>query len=313
MAAISAVLALVPASGRVVASRDVYGGTHRLMTRLLAPGGMRFAWVDATRLDAVEAALAEPADLLYLESPSNPTMAITDLAAAAALGRARGALVVVDNTFLTPYLQRPLALGADLVVHSMTKFLGGHSDAIGGAVVTSSEELGARLAFVQKTAGAILAPFEAFLILRGLKTLPVRLARQEETARLLATALAADPRVRRVLYPGLPGHPGHAVQRRQADGFGAVLSIDLGSGAAAAAFVAALELARLAESLGGVETLVGHPATMSHPSLDAAEREAAGIGDGLVRISVGLEDEGDLRADLDRGLAAAVAGDIGSP
>ncbi len=305
MAAISALLSLVRSGEKVVASRTVYGGTYRYFSRVLDRTGIEFRWIDSTNLDAVAAAVDERTRLVYLETPTNPLMEITDLAAVAEIAHARGALVAVDNTFLSPYLQKPLTLGADVVVHSATKFLNGHSDCLGGLLVSRSPELAEWLAFVQKSAGAILGPFDSFLILRGIKTLGVRMERHEANTRQLVHLLSHHPAVRKVLYPGQPEHPGHAVHCRQARGFGGVLSIELGSFARAKAFLEALRLFALAESLGGVESLASHPALMTHASMPAEAREGLGITDGLVRLSVGIEEVDDLLVDVDQALAAA--------
>ena len=304
MAAIQALLTLVQAGEHVVASRDVYGGTYRFFTHVLERYGLRFSWVDTTSLDAIAAAMEERTRLVYLETPTNPLMEITDLAAVAELAHARGALVAVDNTFMSPYWQRPLELGCDVVAHSTTKFLNGHSDSIGGVLVAKRQEEGDWFYFVQKSAGAVMSPFDAFLVLRGIKTLPVRMERHEHSAHAIAAFLADHPKVEKVLYPGLPTHPGHAIQQRQAGGFGAMISFDLGTFDAAKRLLDALEVMSLAESLGGVETLISHPATMTHASVPAERRRELGLGDGLVRISVGIEDLDDLLGDLQRGLAA---------
>ncbi len=304
MGAISAILSYVRTGERVVASRTVYGGTYRYFSRVLDKTGIEFVWVDATDLAAVEAAMTPNTKLLYVETPTNPLMEITDLAAAAEIAHRHGALLVVDNTFLSPYFQRPLEHGADLVFHSSTKYLGGHSDVIGGVVVTARPEDGEWLHFVQKSAGAIPGPFDCFLVMRGIKTLAVRMPRHEENAHRLVEFLTQHPKVRRVLYPGLPDHPGHAIHQRQASGFGAMITFDLGSLEAARSFLNGLELMYLAESLGGVETLISHPASMTHASVPPEVRAATGITDGLVRISAGIEDIGDLLADCEQGLAA---------
>jgi cystathionine beta-lyase/cystathionine gamma-synthase len=304
MAAIQCLLTLVKSGEHVVVSSNVYGGTYRFFTHVLERYGLRFSWVDTSSLDAVAAAMEERTRLLFLESPTNPLMEIVDIAAAAEIAHRHGALVAVDNTFLSPCLQQPLALGADVVVHSTTKFLNGHSDSLGGALVAKRREEGDWFYFVQKSAGAVMSPFDAFLTLRGIKTLPVRIERHEHNARALAALLADHPKVQRVLYPGLPTHPGHDVQQRQAQGFGALITFDLGSHAAAKALLDRVEVMSLAESLGGVETLISHPASMTHASVPPERRAALGIGDGLVRISVGLEDLADLRDDLERALAA---------
>ena len=304
MAAIQSLLTLLVSGDHVVVSRNVYGGTYRFFTQVLERYGLRFSWVDATSLEAIDAAMEERTRLLFLESPTNPLMEITDLAGAAEIAHARGALVAVDNTFLSPALQQPIALGADVVVHSTTKYLNGHSDAVGGALVAARHQESEWFYFVQKSAGAVMSPFDAFLVLRGIKTLPVRMERHEASARRIAAFLVDHPKVRRVLYPGLPEHPGHDLQQRQAKGFGGMITFDLGSYDAAKAMLDRLEVMSLAESLGGVETLISHPATMTHASVPPERRAELGIGDGMVRISVGLEDVEDLLGDLAHGLEA---------
>ncbi len=304
MSAIAALLTLVQAGEHVVCSQNVYGGTYRFFHHVLERYGLSFSWVDSTDLDAVEAAMTASTRLVYIETPTNPMIEVSDIAAIAGIAHERGARMAVDNTFLSPYFQRPLELGADAVVHSTTKFLNGHSDSIGGALVTAREDDAEWFAFVQKSEGAILGPFDSFLVLRGLKTLAVRMERHEVNGRAVAEFLNEHPKVRSVLYPGLPDHPGHEVQKRQASGFGALISFDLGSQAAAKTVLDRLEVLSLAESLGGVETLISHPATMTHASVPAERRAELGIGDGLVRVSVGIEDSADLIADLERALAA---------
>jgi cystathionine beta-lyase/cystathionine gamma-synthase len=305
MAAINATFSLLKSGDHVVASQNVYGGTYRLADGILKRFGLEFSWVDTTSLSAVEAALRPSTRMVFIETPTNPVLTVTDIAGCAALCRRSGALLVVDNTFMTPYWQRPIPLGADLVVHSTTKYLNGHSDSVGGAVVAAREEDGERLHFVQKSAGAILSPFDSWLVMRGIKTLAVRMERHEQTARAVAGFLAGHPKVVRLNFAGLPSHPQHELARRQARGFGGMISFDLGGYGEAKAFLDALRLCALAESLGGVETLISHPATMTHASVPPDERRRTGITDGLVRISVGLEDAEDLIADLERGLAAA--------
>jgi cystathionine beta-lyase/cystathionine gamma-synthase len=304
MAAISALLTLVKAGEHVVVSQDVYGGTYRFFTQVLERYGLRFSWIDATSPEAIEAAMEPQTKLLFLETPTNPLMQITDLAAAAEIAHRHGALVAVDNTFLSPYLQQPLLLGCDVVVHSTTKYLNGHSDALGGVLVAKDRAQGDWFYFIQKSVGGVMSPFDSFLLLRGIKTLPVRMERHESNARTIGAFLADHPKVQSVLYPGLPDHPGFAIQQRQAKGFGAMISFDLGSYDAAKRCLDRLEVMSLAESLGGVETLISHPATMTHASVPAERRAALGIGDGLVRISVGIEDCDDLLADLRNGLDA---------
>jgi cystathionine beta-lyase/cystathionine gamma-synthase len=303
MAAVQAVLTLVKAGQRVVVSDNVYGGTHRLFTKVIANYGLEFAFLDASDPGALERE-AGRFDLLWIETPTNPLLKICDVRALADLAHRRGAILAVDNTFMSPFFQRPLDLGADLVVHSTTKFLNGHSDSVGGVAVARREEHAEWLRFVQNAGGAILSPFDAFLVLRGTKTLHLRMPRHEENARAVASFLVRHRDVRRVYWPGLPDHPGHAVHRGQASGFGALVSFDLGSVEAAARVLARVRLCSLGESLGGVETLVSHPATMTHAGYTQAERDALGITSGLVRISVGCEDASDLVADLDQALSA---------
>ncbi len=304
MAAISTLMTLVKAGEHVVLSRNVYGGTFRFMTQVLSRYGVEAAWVDTTDLKNAERAWTPRTRMLYLETPTNPMMEVSDIAGAAQLAHDRGAVLAVDNTFLSPYLQRPIEHGADVVVHSTTKFLNGHSDSVGGVLVSTRPQDAEWFAFVQKSVGAILSPFDAFLVMRGIKTLAARMERHEANGRAIAAHLAARPEIRSVLYPGLPSHNGHELQKRQAAGFGSMISFDLGSFAAAKAFLDRLRLASLAESLGGVETLISHSASMTHASLSAEERRKLGITDGLVRISVGIEDVEDLIADLDQALEA---------
>ncbi len=305
MSAIAAVLGLLKAGDRVLLSENVYGGTFRLLDAVLADFGMTYTLTDTTNLAALEAAFTPDVRALLVESPANPLLTVTDLAAAGQIAHRHGALYIVDNTFMTPYLQRPLALGADIVVHSATKYLGGHSDLVAGLVVTRDEAIAKRLAFLQNAAGAVLGPFDAFLLHRGIKTLAVRMDRHVENAERLAAFLSEQPAVKRVYYPGLPGASGAAVQHKQASSGGAMISFDLADEGAARRFFSALRLITLAESLGGVESLVCHPATMTHASIPAARRRAIGIGDGLVRFSVGIESFEDLREDLSRALRQA--------
>lgn len=304
MAAIATLMTSLRAGDHVVASRTVYGGTYRFFTKILERFALEFSWVDTSDLDAVAAAFRPNTKMLYLETPTNPLMEITDIRAASALAHGRGAKVVVDNTFLSPCLQRPLTLGADYVVHSTTKFLNGHSDSIGGVVICREAVDGEWLAFASKSMGAILSPFDSFLIMRGIKTLPVRMERHEANARSIVERLVASPKVERVFYPGLPSHPGYQIQAGQASGFGAMIAFELGSYAAAKRLLDRFEVMSLAESLGGVETLISHPASMTHASIPPEERAKIGITDGLVRISVGIESLDDLLADLERGLDA---------
>jgi cystathionine beta-lyase/cystathionine gamma-synthase len=303
MAATQAVLTLVKSGQRVVVSDNVYGGTHRLFTKVLAQYGIDFAFLDASDPEAF-AARAGRFDLLWIETPTNPLMKVCDIERLAAVAHGQGAVLVVDNTFMSPFFQRPLALGADLVVHSTTKFLNGHSDSVGGVAVAKEARHAEWLRFVQNAAGAILSPFDSWLVLRGTKTLHLRMPRHEQNARAVAPFLRSHPRVRRVFWPGFPDHPGHAVHARQASGFGSMISFELGSLEAARALLGRVSLCSLGESLGGVETLISHPATMTHAGYTQAERDTLGITNGLVRISVGCEDAADLIADLEGALAA---------
>jgi cystathionine gamma-lyase len=306
LAATHAVLSLLSAGDRIVVGHDVYGGTYRLLDKVLRRWGLRFAVVDTTDLDALRRALAEPTKLVWFESPTNPLLDVSDVAAVCAAARAAGALAVVDNTFATPYLQNPLALGADLVVHSTTKYLGGHSDVVGGAVVTRDAPTAERLRFLQNAIGAVPGPLDCFLVLRGIKTLALRMERHCDGAERVAAWLGAHPRVRRVFYPGRPDHPGHEVAKRQMRRFGGMVSVDLdGDLEASRRFASSTRLFALAESLGGVESLLDHPATMTHGSIPREERLKSGFTDGLLRLSVGLEDVDDLIDDLDRAFRAA--------
>ncbi len=302
MAAISTLLTLVKSGEHVVCSRNVYGGTYRFFSQILENYELEFSWVDSTDLAAVRDAMRHNTRMVYIETPTNPMMEITDIAGAAEIAHAGNALLAVDNTFLSPRFQRPLSLGADVVIHSTTKFLNGHSDSLGGVLVSSRAEDAEWFAFVQKSVGAILSPFDSFLVLRGLKTLAVRMDRHEASGRAVAEFLDTHPKVQRVLYPGLASHPGHDLQRRQATGFGALITFDLATYGAAKSFLDSLQVMSLAESLGGVETLISHPASMTHASVPAAEREKLGITEGVIRVSVGLEDVGDLIADLEAAL-----------
>jgi cystathionine gamma-lyase/cystathionine beta-lyase/cystathionine gamma-lyase/homocysteine desulfhydrase len=304
MAAIQAITTLLKAGDHAVVSRNVYGGTYRLFTQILERYDLSFSWVDATDVAKVEAAMTPKTKLVFVETPTNPLMEVSDLRAIAGVAHERGALLAVDNTFMSPYFQRPIELGADMVVHSTTKFLNGHSDSVGGVLVTSREEDAEWFRFVIKSAGAILSPLDSFLVMRGIKTLAVRMERHEANARTLAAFLADHPKVRTILYPGLPDHPGHELQQRQATGFGALITFDLGGHEQAERFLNELRVLSLAESLGGVETLISQPATMTHASVPEAVRNELGILPGMVRMSVGIEEVDDLQADLDRALAA---------
>ena len=304
MAAISSLMTLVRSDEHVVASQNVYGGTYRLFEQVLDRYRLAVSWVDTTDIEAVESALRPETRLLFVETPTNPMMDVTDIRRVADAAHGVDALLAVDNTFLSPCLQRPLSLGADIVVHSTTKFLNGHSDSIGGVLISSRQEDADWFAFLQKSVGAILSPFDSFLTLRGIQTLDVRMQRHEENTRAIAAQLEAHPEVGKVHYPGLADHPGHELQKRQASGFGALIAFDLGTYQRACVFLDAVKVLTLAESLGGVETLVSHPASMTHAAVPPAELEKLGIGPGLVRVSVGIEDLADLEADIEQALAA---------
>ena len=305
-AATTAVLLTLKSGDHVVVGDDVYGGTFRIFDKVLKPFGIEATFLDMTDPARVRAALRSATRLVWVETPSNPMLKIIDVAEVADVAREKGIPVAVDNTFATPMLQRPLDLGATLVVHSTTKYLNGHSDVVGGAVLTRDDAMAERLHFLQKSVGGVPSPFDCYLVLRGLKTLGVRMKRHVESAQVLAAWLAAHPRVSRVHYPGLPTHPGHALAARQMKGFGGMISFELaGTLDQAAAFLRALRIFACAESLGGVESLAEHPAIMTHASLPPEARKAVGIGDGLIRLSVGLEDARDLIADLEVGMAAA--------
>ena len=299
---------LVPAGGRIVAPHDCYGGTYRLFDAWRRRGERDVEFVNFADEAALRAALSRPAALLWIETPSNPLLRITDIEQVAALGHAAGARVVVDNTFLSPAWQQPLALGADVVVHSTTKYLNGHSDVVGGAVVARERGVHDELAWWANCLGLTGSPFDSFLTLRGLRTLHARLEHHGRNAQALAEWLSGEQGVSRVYYPGLSSHPGHDVARRQQRGFGAIVTLELAGGLAAVrAFCEGLEYFSLAESLGGVESLVAHPATMTHAAMDPAARARAGLTDGLIRLSVGIEALEDLRADLAAGLARSRA------
>jgi cystathionine beta-lyase/cystathionine gamma-synthase len=304
MAAITAVSTFVKSGEHVVCSNLTYGGTYRYYTKIQARYGVDFTFVDTADENAVRRAMKSNTKLLHLETPTNPMMTLCDIPLLSQIAHERDALVVVDNTFASPYLQKPLALGADFAVHSTTKFLNGHSDSVGGVVVAKNPEHVEWLAFVQNGSGAILSPFDSWLVLRGVKTLAVRMERHERNAREIARFLADHPKVKKTFYPGLPDHPQHELARRQMKGFGGMISFDLGSFEAAQALLSRVRLCSLGESLGGVETLISHPATMTHGSIPEEDRETLGIRMGLVRISVGIEDVEDLLADLTQALEA---------
>lgn len=302
MAGIDAVFRLLRPGDHVVVSEAVYGGVFRLSTQLLVHFGLEFSFVDTSSADAVLLAFRPNTKMLYIETPTNPTLRVADIAALAKLANQRNITVVVDNTFLSPYLQRPIELGAHIVVHSMTKYLNGHSDSTGGAVVLTRPEDAEKIYFIQRSAGAGLAPMDCFLISRGIKTLAVRMLQHNANGLTVARHLDAHPKVRKVNYPGLANHPQHEVARRQQKGPGGMLSFELGSLEAARRFLNNVKLCSLAESLGGVETLISLPALMTHASMPPEVRERVGITDGLVRLSVGIEDAEDIIADLDQAL-----------
>jgi cystathionine beta-lyase/cystathionine gamma-synthase len=304
MAAINAICTMLKSGDHVLCSDNVYGGVPRLFNQILANFGLEFSYVDTSDLNAVERAIRRNTRLLYVETPTNPLMTISDIAAISRLAHKRGAEVVVDNTFMSPYFQQPIGLGADMVVHSTTKFLNGHSDGLGGVVVCTRQEQADQLAFIQKSAGAILSPFECWLILRGVKTLAVRMEQHDRNGRAVAEFLARHKKVKRVFYPGLREHPQHELAKRQMWGFGSMITFESGSLGNAKKMLRKVRVCSLAESLGGVETLISHPATMTHAALGEKGRKAIGLTDGMVRISVGIEDAADIIADLDQALAA---------
>lgn len=307
-AATTAVLLTLKTGDHVVCGDDVYGGTFRIFDKVMKQWGLSSTSLDMSDPAKVAAAIKPNTRLIWLETPSNPMLKIFDIAAIADVAKKAGVMLAVDNTFATPMLQRPLDLGATMSVHSTTKYLNGHSDVVGGAVLTSDDALAERLHFLQKSVGGVPSPFDCYMVLRGLKTLGVRMRQHVEGARGIAEFLSKHEQVKRVYYPGLAGHPGHAVGARQMRGPGGMISFELDGGLqAASAFLKALEIFACAESLGGVESLAEHPAIMTHASLPAEARAALGIGDGLIRLSVGIEDASDLRKDLETGFAAARA------
>ncbi len=299
MAAIDAVMKLLTAGDHVVVSDDVYGGTYRLFEKVLARFGLSFTWVDASDPDNVLRALRPETRMIWAETPTNPLLKLVDLAALAEIARERKVLLAIDNTFATPYLQNPLSLGADLVVHSTTKYIGGHSDVVGGFAGTNSADLHQTLKFHQNAIGAVPSPFDAWLTLRGVKTLALRMREHERNARLVAGALAEHPMVARIYYPGLPSHPQHELAKRQMRGFGGIVSFVVKGDLATTRSVArGVRIFSLAESLGGVESLMCHPAVMTHASIPKADRDARGVTDSLLRLSCGIEDGADLVADI---------------
>lgn len=302
LSAIHAVLLLFKAGDHVIVSENTYGGTYRLFERVLRNFNLDFTYVDTTEAANVEAALRPNTRLVFVETPTNPMMAVADLDGIAAICQANNVRLAVDNTFMSPYLLRPLEHGADIVVHSTTKYLNGHSDSVGGVVITKHQEDGDRIGFLQNAVGAILSPFDSFLIMRGTKTLALRMKQHDQNGRQVASFLTEHPKVQKVYYPGLPSHPQYERAKQQMDGFGGMIAFETGSLAAARAVLDNVRLCALAESLGGVETLISHPASMTHASVPAEQRTRLGITDGLVRISVGIEDVEDILADLDAAL-----------
>jgi len=304
MAAINAVASMLKSGDHVVCGNDLYGGTPRLFNQVLTTFGLQFSYVDTSDANNVERTIRKNTRMVYVETPTNPLMQLSDLRAIAGICRRKNAALVVDNTFMSPYFQQPLALGADMVVHSTTKFLNGHSDGLGGVVVCSRSEQADKLAFLQKAAGAILSPFECWLLLRGVKTLAARMNVHDSNGRAVADFLASHRKVKKVFYPGLQDHPQHELAIRQMSGFGSMITLETGSLKNANRMLKKLRVCSLAESLGGVETLISHPATMTHAALGEKGRKAIGLTDGMVRISVGIEDLEDILEDLDAGLAA---------
>jgi cystathionine gamma-lyase len=307
LAATSTVMQLFDAGTHVVATDDMYGGTFRLFDKVYRRLGFDFTYVDPLAgAAAVEAAIRPNTRMVWVETPTNPMLKLVDIAAVAAVCKKRGVLLAVDNTFMTPFLQRPLELGADMVVHSTTKYLNGHSDVVGGAVILDNDELKQRLAFLQNASGAVPSPMDCFLIMRGTKTLHVRMERHEQNARAIAEWLSSHPQVEQVIYPGLASHPQHDLAKRQQRGFGGMISFVLrGDLQASHRFLSACQIFTLAESLGGVEALIEHPAIMTHASVPPDTRQRLGIHDGFIRLSVGIEDLADLKGDLERAFAAA--------
>jgi cystathionine gamma-lyase/cystathionine beta-lyase/cystathionine gamma-lyase/homocysteine desulfhydrase len=302
MAATGAVMTLLESGDHVVVTDNTYGGTYRLFERVLRKYQLDFTYVDTSSLDEIRRAIRPQTKLLFIETPTNPVLRLTDLAGACEIARAHGVISVVDNTFASPALQRPIEFGADLVIHSTTKFLNGHSDSVGGIAVAVRDDHVEWLKFVQNAEGAILGPMDAWLVLRGTKTLPLRMDRHNASAQVLAEYLAAHPKVSRVHYPGLPEHPQHALARRQMKGFGGLIAFELGSLDRTRTLLNGVRLMSLAESLGGVETLISHPATMTHASVPPERRRQIGLTDDMVRISVGIEDVDDLKEDLAQAL-----------
>ena len=304
MAAINAMCTLLKSGDHVVCTNNVYGGTPRLFNQILTNYGLEFSYVDTSDLRAVERAIRRSTRFVFVETPTNPLMTLSDLQAISQIAHRRGVELVVDNTFMSPYFQKPIALGADMVIHSTTKFLNGHSDGLGGVVVCIKPEQAEKFAFIQKAAGAILSPFECWLVLRGVKTLAVRMEKHDANGRAVAAFLNRHKKVKKVFYPGLPDHPQYELAERQMTGFGSMITLETGSLKNAQRMLRKLRVCFLGESLGGVETLISHPATMTHAALGEKGRREIGITDGMVRISVGIEDADDIIGDLEQALAA---------
>ena len=303
MAATNAVMTLLQAGDHVIVSDNTYGGTFRLFDKVLRKFGVEFSYVDAREPQNVDEATRAETRMVFVETPTNPVMSLVDIRAVSEITRRRGLRLVVDNTFMSPYFQRPLELGADIVVHSTTKYLNGHSDSVGGAVILNDEEDINAMAFIQNAAGAIISPMDAWLVMRGTKTLAVRMRQHDENGRIVAQFLSEHPSVKKVYYPGLKSHPQHDLASRQMSGFGGMISFETGSLENAKRVLEAVRVCTLGESLGGVESLISHPATMTHASVPETERARLGITDGLVRVSVGIEDVEDIIADLDQALS----------
>jgi len=304
MAAIHAIVNTLKSGDHVVCGNDLYGGTPRLFNQVMANFGLEFSYVDTSDAKNVEPGLRKNTRMVYVETPTNPLMRLSDLSAISQICRRKKVALIVDNTFMSPYFQQPLALGADMVVHSTTKFLNGHSDGLGGVVICAKQEDADKLAFLQKASGAILSPFECWLVLRGVKTLAARMEIHDRSGRIVADFLSKHKKVKAVFYPGLANHPQHALARRQMSGFGSMITFETGSLRNANTMLKKVRVCSLGESLGGVETLISHPATMTHAALGVKGRKAIGITDGLVRISVGIEDVDDILDDLDQALNA---------
>jgi len=302
MAAVSALCQLMKSGDHVVASNNLYGGVPRLFNQVMTNFGLEFTYVDTTDPRNVERAIRKNTRYVYIETPTNPLMGLTDIAAVSEIAHKRGCEVVVDNTFMSPYFQQPIKFGADIVMHSTTKFLNGHSDGLGGVLVCTTRDQAEKLAFVQKAVGAIMSPFECWLVLRGVKTLAVRMDQHDRNGRVVAEFLSRHKRVKKVFYPGLPEHPQHELARRQMSGFGSMITFETGSLAKAKRLLKRVRVCTMGESLGGVETLISHPASMTHAAIGEKGRKAIGLTDGMVRISVGIEDVEDLIADLEQAL-----------